>query len=150
MALSNTSQRYGSVTKTFHWLMALMILSLLFFGWYAEQLPYQTDAELARKAFLFSIHKTFGVLAFFVALLRILWALSQPKPGLLNADKKLESFAAETVHWLLYGALVIVPLSGWVSHAASTGFAPIWWPFGQNLPLVPKSTDIEHLFGAMH
>ncbi|MGJ8556346.1 MAG: cytochrome b/b6 domain-containing protein, partial [Sulfitobacter geojensis] len=95
-------------------------------------------------------HKTLGVTAFFVALARILWAISQPKPGLLNADKPAESFAAELVHWMLYAALVIVPLSGWISHAAASGFAPIWWPFGQNLPLVPKSTGIEHIFGSLH
>jgi cytochrome b561/polyisoprenoid-binding protein YceI len=150
MALSNSTDRFGSVTKTFHWLMALLIFSLLPMGWYAEQLPYETDAELARKAWLFSLHKTLGVSAFFVALLRILWAVSQPKPGLLNAENKLESFAAETVHWLLYGALVIVPLSGWISHAAASGFAPIWWPFGQSLPLVPKSVGVEHMFSGVH
>ncbi|MEM9968301.1 MAG: cytochrome b/b6 domain-containing protein [Pseudomonadota bacterium] len=150
MALSNTTERYGSVTKTFHWLMALLIFSLIGMGWYAERLPYETDAELARKAWFFSMHKTFGVLAFFVALLRIFWALSQRKPGLINSDRRLESFAAETVHWLLYGALVIVPLSGWISHAAASGFAPIWWPFGQSLPLVPKSVQVEHAFSVVH
>lgn len=150
MALANTSQRYGGVTKTFHWLMALLILSLIGLGLFAQELPYATDAELTRKAWFFSLHKTLGVTAFFVAVLRILWAVSQPKPGLLNAEKKLESFAAELVHWLLYGALVIVPLSGWIAHAAAAGFAPIWLPFGQNLPLVPKSTGVEHFFGALH
>lgn len=54
------------------------------------------------------------------------------------------------MHWTLYGAIVIVPLSGWIGHAAATGFAPIWWPLGQGLPLVPKSTGVEHLFGAIH
>jgi len=150
MALTNTEIRYGGVTKGFHWLTALLILTLIPLGWYANQLPYETDAELARKAWLFSLHKTLGVTAFFVALGRILWAISQPKPGLLNADKRVESFAAETVHWTLYGALVIVPLSGWIGHAAAAGFAPIWWPFGQGLPLVPKSTGVEHFFAALH
>ena len=125
MALANTSQRYGSVTKTFHWLTALLILSLIGLGLFAEDLPYQTDAELARKAWFFSLHKTLGVLAFFVALMRILWAVSQPKPGLLNADKPMESFLAELVHWLLYGSLVIVPLSGWIGHAAASPSAQI-------------------------
>ena len=150
MAFTNTTTHYGGVTKTFHWLTALLILSLIPLGWYAERLPYETDIELARKAWLFSLHKTLGVTAFFVAVGRIAWALSQPKPGLMNADKPAESFAAETVHWALYGALVIVPLSGWISHAAAAGFAPIWWPFGQGLPLVPKSTNIEHISSAVH
>lgn len=150
MSLSNTQTRYGAVTKAIHWLMALLILSLIPMGWIAHQLPFDTDAELARKAWLFSLHKTLGVLAFFLAVLRIIWAISQPKPGLLNADKKLESWAADTVHWILYAAMVVVPLSGWISHAAAAGFAPIWWPFGQGLPIVPKSTAVEHFFGALH
>ncbi|MFT6673934.1 MAG: cytochrome b561/polyisoprenoid-binding protein YceI [Sulfitobacter sp.] len=150
MALSNTNTRYGTVTKTIHWVMALLILTLIPLGWIADQLPYDTDPELARKAWLFSLHKTLGVTAFFVAMLRIVWALSQAKPALLNGGKKLESFAAELVHWMLYGALVIVPLSGWIGHAAAQGFAPIWWPLGQNLPMVPKSAPVEHFFGALH
>lgn len=150
MSLSNTQTRYGAVTKAIHWLMALLILTLIPMGWFAHELPFDTDAELARKAWLFSLHKTLGVLAFFLAVLRIVWAISQPKPGLLNGENKLESWAAETVHWMLYGAMVVVPLSGWIGHAAAAGFAPIWWPFGQGLPMVPKSTAVEHFFGALH
>ncbi|MGJ8616762.1 MAG: cytochrome b/b6 domain-containing protein [Sulfitobacter sp.] len=150
MALTNTPQRYGGVTKAFHWVTALLILTLLPLGLYANDLPYDTSEELARKAWFFSLHKTLGVTVFFVAVARIIWSFTQPKPGLLNADHKLESFAAEIVHWLLYGALIIVPLSGWIGHAAAAGFAPIWWPFGQGLPLVPKSTGVEHFFGAVH
>ncbi len=150
MALTNTALRYGGITKTFHWATALLIITLLPLGLYANDLPYETSEELARKAWFFSLHKTLGVTAFFVALGRIIWAISQPKPGLLNADHKVESFAAELVHWLLYGALIIVPLSGWIGHAAAAGFAPIWWPFGQDLPLIPKSTGVEHFFAALH
>jgi cytochrome b561/polyisoprenoid-binding protein YceI len=150
MAFTNTNQRYGGISKTFHWLTALLIVTLIPLGWYANQLPFETNEELARKVWFFSLHKTLGVTVFFVAVARILWALGQSKPKALNGDKRLEHFAAETVHWLLYGALVVVPLSGWISHAAASGFAPIWWPFGQDLPLVPKDTTIEHLFGTLH
>lgn len=150
MTLGNTKERYGSVAKTFHWLTALLILSLLPLGWYANELPYETDAQLARKAWFFSMHKTLGVTVFFVALARILWALAQPRPAPLNAYRPVEHFLATTIHWLLYGALVIVPLSGWISHAAAEGFAPIWWPFGQDLPLVPNSVQVEHTFAAIH
>ncbi|MCX7560091.1 cytochrome b/b6 domain-containing protein [Sulfitobacter sp. F26204] len=150
MAITNTETRYGSVTKGFHWLTAFLIITLIPLGLIANRLPFETDAELAQKAWLFSLHKTLGVTVFFVAILRLLWTLSQPKPRLLNTDRLVESFTAEMVHWLLYASLIIVPLSGWISHAAAQGFAPIWWPFGQSLPLVPKSTGIEHLFSSVH
>jgi cytochrome b561/polyisoprenoid-binding protein YceI len=91
-----------------------------------------------------------GVAVFFVALARIAWAIGQPKPAHLHPERKVETLAASTVHWLLYGSLLIVPLSGWVHHAATAGFAPIWWPFGQDLPLVPKSDALAGVTAGLH
>ncbi|GHG79768.1 cytochrome b/b6 domain-containing protein [Pseudodonghicola xiamenensis] len=158
MTLANTPRSYGGVTKTFHWLTALLILSVLPLGWFASELSEQirdpaytaTDADVARAALVFSLHKTIGVSIFFVALLRILWALTQKKPGLLNAENRLEATAAEIAHWLLYGSLVLVPLTGWIDHAAHSGFAPILWPFGQSLPFVPKSDAVSYVAGGLH
>lgn len=158
MPLTNSRTAYGSVTKTFHWLIALFIIANLPLGLIANEMAHairdpatQTDdAFISNTALLFSLHKTIGISIFFVALARILWAISQPKPALLNGDKPLEAYAAETVHWLLYGSLLIVPLSGWIHHAAVSGYAPIWWPFGQNLPFVPKDEIIANTFAGLH
>ncbi|MCE8523632.1 cytochrome b/b6 domain-containing protein [Ruegeria pomeroyi] len=156
MTLTNTLKSYGGVAKSLHWLTALLILTLLPLGWIADQAAERATAggagaeEIARAAWLFSAHKTLGIALFGVALLRILWALTQKRPGLLNADHRAEALAAETVHWLLYGALVLVPLSGWIHHAATEGFAPIWWPFGQSLPMVPKSAALAELTAVLH
>lgn len=150
MPLRNTSTHYGGLTKTFHWLTALLILTAFPVGYFAHSAPFATGEELAFKATLFSLHKTIGLAAFFTALLRILWALSQKRPGLLNADHKLEATAAETAHWLLYSSMLLVPLSGWIHHATTEGFAPIWWPFGQNLPLVPKSESLAQITSGLH
>ncbi len=158
MPSTNTFSSYGSVTKTFHWLTALLILTALPLGWFANDLAHAiydpniptSESDIARAATLFSLHKTIGVTVFFVALARILWALTQTKPGLLNADNKPEAFAAETVHWMLYASLVLVPLTGWIHHAATEGFAPIWWPFGQNLPFVSKSLYLSEVTANLH
>jgi cytochrome b561/polyisoprenoid-binding protein YceI len=150
MLLANTPERYGAVTKTFHWLTAIGILTMIPMGFVAVNLPAGSEQEIADKIWLFSLHKTAGVTLFFIALARIIWAVTQAKPVALHPDRRLETFAAEVVHWMLYGALVFVPLSGWLHHAALDGFAPIWWPFGQNLPLVPKSDSVATLFAGMH
>ncbi len=50
MPMSNSASHYGGVTKSFHWLTALLILTLIPLGSYANCLPYETDAELAHKA----------------------------------------------------------------------------------------------------
>ncbi|QDY68909.1 cytochrome b/b6 domain-containing protein [Qingshengfaniella alkalisoli] len=148
--IRNTAHQYGAVAKAFHWVTAALILSAITLGFIAGYWPYEPQSVLEAKYALFSIHKTIGVTIFFVALARIVWALSQPKPGLLHPDRRLETWLAETVHWLLYGLLVATPLSGWIHHAALTGFAPIWWPFGQTLPFVPQSPEVAEFFGAWH
>lgn len=158
MPARNTVSTYGSVTKTFHWLTALLIFTAFPLGYFANELAEyiqspdfdgaQSTIDNART--LFSLHKTIGVAVFFTALLRILWAMTQEKPGLLHPDNKPEALAAELVHWLLYISLVAVPLSGWIHHAATTGFAPILWPFGQSLPFVAKSETLADLFAGIH
>lgn len=150
MSIANTHSNYGSVAKAFHWMTALLILTAFPLGLIAQQLPFDTNEQLALKATIFSAHKTVGVLAFFTAFFRILWAISQKRPGLLNADNKLEATAAETAHWLLYGSMLAVPLTGWIHHAATEGFAPIWLPIGQNLPLVPKSESLASFTASLH
>ncbi|MEM9474658.1 MAG: cytochrome b/b6 domain-containing protein [Pseudomonadota bacterium] len=150
MTAQNTLASYGSVAKTLHWLTALLIISLFPLGFVANEWPQDLPEEIAVKATLFSIHKTLGVAVFFVALIRIVWTVSQIKPLLLNAEHRLEAFLAEAMHSLLYLSLVLVPLSGWIGHAATTGFAPIFWPFGQSLPFVPKSPELAAFFETTH
>ena len=150
MTRYNTQRRYGSVTKSFHWLTALLILALIPLGIMANKAAHAPEPDFERAAFLFSLHKTLGVTVFAVAILRILWALRQAKPGPLHPDRRAETLLAEIVHWTLYGSLVLVPLTGWISHAATEGFAPIWWPFGQGLPFVPVDQTIKSFFAGLH
>lgn len=147
-AATNTVTSYGWVERAFHWTIAVLIVTAAVLGKLAYDAAFDTDAALARKAWLFSFHKTVGIATFVVALTRIGWALSQPRPRALHGG--LEGFAAATVHWLLYGSLVIVPLLGWTHHATAEGFAPIWWPFGQGLPLLEKDADLSATLGALH
>lgn len=64
MPLTNAEDRYGSVTKTFHWLIALLILTLIPLGLIANDMAYDTAEQLATKAWLFSLHKTLGITVF--------------------------------------------------------------------------------------
>lgn len=150
MPAPNTPHSYGSVARAFHWLTALLIISNFPIGFIANDLPFDTAEALARKTQLFSLHKTLGVAIFLVAVARILWALTQPRPAPLHPERRLETFVAETVHWALYLSLVVVPLSGWIHHAAVEGFAPILWPLGQGLPFVPKSETVSLVAAAVH
>ncbi|MTE01498.1 cytochrome [Paracoccus sp. YIM 132242] len=143
----NTPHRYGGIARTLHWLTALIILANIALGLVANRLPLEA---LETKVRLFSLHKTLGIAAFTVALVRILWAISQPRPVPVHPERRLETFLAESVHWILYAALLLVPLTGWIEHAATEGYAPILWSLGQGLPLVPKSPHLAETMAAVH
>lgn len=148
--LLNTRETYGLVAQLLHWITAGLILTLLPLGLYMESLPQGTAEAVLEKSWWYSLHKTLGVLLLQVALVRVGWALSQPHPRPLNAARRLESLAAQSVHWTLYGAILCMPLTGWLHHSASEGFAPIWWPFFQDLPLIPKNPLLADVFGTAH
>ena len=157
-SLPDEADRYGAVTRTIHWLTALLIFAAFPLGLIAHDMAAQLEqaaadeqaALIARTATLFSVHKTLGVAVVFVSVLRIAWGLSQRRPGLIKGDRRPEALAAETVHYLLYILLILVPVSGWVHHAATTGFAPILWPFGQGLPFVPQSETVATIATGLH
>lgn len=150
MPLTNTHAAYGSIAKTFHWSIGLGILAMICLGFVAKALPADTSAEIAVKAQLFTLHKTVGLALLALALLRIGWAVTQHKPAPATDDDGPTLFLATLAHWLLYALLILVPLSGWLHHAATTGFAPIAWPFGQSLPFVPKDPGIAEIFATLH
>lgn len=145
-----STQAYSRTTKTFHWLTALLVIAIIPLGVIASDAPISTDAEIATKTWLFSMHKTLGVAVFLVALARITYALTQTKPAPLHPDRKAETLLAEVVHWLLYLSLVLVPLTGWIHHSASAFAAPIWIPFANALPFVPTDPHVSDLFGGLH
>lgn len=148
--IANTRQSYGLIAQILHWLTAGLILILLPLGIYMHELPTSTPVEVDSKIWLYSLHKTLGILAFATAILRVLWAMTQVSPGPLNAERRFETLLAGTIHWLLYGSIILMPITGWLHHASLEGFAPIWWPFSQDLSFVSKDPDLAKLFGAAH
>ncbi|NKB21249.1 MAG: cytochrome [Alphaproteobacteria bacterium] len=138
------------MAQLLHWTTAALILTLIPVGIYMADLPATTADEVAHKSSTYSLHKTLGVAVFMVAIVRIGWAICQPRPQLLNADRPLESLAAHTIHWILYGTIILMPLTGWLYHSATEGFAPIWWPFGQDLPMVPEDPRLASVFQSAH
>lgn len=148
--LANTKLRYGFIAQILHWATAALILFLLPLGIYMHELPQGSDAEISQKVFLYSLHKSVGIALLLVAVFRILWAVFNKKPVPLHSERKLETFVAESIHWLLYISIVAVPVAGWLHHAATDGFAPIWWFENQDLPFIEKNARLGEIFGAMH
>lgn len=151
MQAGNTTRNYGWVTRSFHWTIAILILTGMAIGLYAETLPSSTDSDIAQLFTTYSVHKTIGIAVLVLAVLRILWAITQPRPAPLHPNRRAETLLGETVHWALYCGMIIMPLSGWLRHSSAPGeFARIVWPFGQRLPGMPVDEIVSAAFSAIH
>ena len=151
MNAQNTTRAYGWAARAFHWTVAVLILTALGLGLYADSLPRGGEDQLQAIFAAFSIHKTAGVAVLIIAAARILWTLCQIRPRPLYPERRLETLLAETVHWALWIGMIIMPLSGWLLHSAAPGgFSRILWPFGQRLPLVPEDAALAEGFARFH
>lgn len=114
MQWRNSPDRWGAVAKALHWTIALFILANIPLGLWADGLPLSPT-----KVEAFYWHKTLGLTVLWLALLRLLWRFTNPTPRLPAAMASWERRLAQSSHLLLYAAMIAMPLSGWVIHAAS-------------------------------
>ena len=122
--LRNDPTHFGLVSRLIHWTMAALIISLLILGTKLSHL----QPGLA-NLWLYGLHKTLGLTAFALVLIRLIWHRISPPPAPIGPPKAWETRLAKFVHHLTYALLVLVPLAGWV-YASATGidimFADRW------------------------
>jgi cytochrome b561 len=144
--LDNTPERYGSIAVALHWLAAVLIFGLLVLGLYMVALP---DAGYDKtKIVLFIYHKEFGLLVFFMALVRLVWRWRRPLPHLEPAPD-WQKVAARFTHLGLYALMLALPLTGWLMSSAAA--MPVsFFGLGYVPDLLPRDDLLFHAFIAMH
>ena len=100
-------QAFHPFARVLHWLMAVLILAMLFIG-----VSMVADLSL-RHPVLISLHKATGLALLVLVVLRIAVRLTLPHPPLPNDLPKLQRWAAGASHLLLYGLMLAMPLLGW-------------------------------------
>lgn len=114
MPLKNSENQYGSVTKSFHWVMALLIFCLLLVGFFMGDLPLN-----ATKLQVYNLHKSFGISVLALAFCRLCWHMISKKPGFIGSLKPWEKKLAAAIHVFLYTLMFAMPLSGWMLSSAA-------------------------------
>jgi cytochrome b561 len=113
MTLRNTPDSWGSVQKTFHWIVAALVVFMLCLG------LYMTGVKLSPRMFgLFALHKSIGITVLALIVLRLLWTLASRRPDPLPSHRRWEKLLANLIHGFLYAAVIFMPLSGWVMSSA--------------------------------
>lgn len=117
MIWRNTGEEYGAVAKSFHWLIALLVIIMLGVG------LYMSGLDPSPKMFqIYALHKSLGITILFLVILRLLWRLTNGVPIPLPNHKAWEKILAKIIHSLLYLSLLAMPLSGWIMSSAK-GFS---------------------------
>lgn len=105
--LKNTNDSYGSVTKLFHWIMAILIIGIITAGF------IMTDMEPSElKWYIYGQHKAFGVLILSLIPLRIIWRFLNKRPALPRTVPAWQKLAANANIALLYILMVVMPTTG--------------------------------------
>jgi cytochrome b561 len=124
-------ERYNRTARTLHWVMAIPIVALLLFG---EQTMGNHDAR-----WLPTLHASVGLVIVLMFGVRLLWRWNHPPPVPARRPR-WEMLASRAVHCLLYGAMLLIPLTGWLAYTEhvrrSLGMRPASW-FGLKIPLLP-------------
>lgn len=114
--------RHVPALRLLHWLTAVLVLTTIPAGlvMVQEGLPRPLQDSL------FLYHKNIGPVILVLVVLRLAVRAARRPPPLPASLPRLQALVAETVHWLLYLALVLMVVSGIVRVQAG-GFPMEYW-----------------------
>lgn len=116
MGLGNTTAGWGWAARLLHWVMAVMIIGMLGFGFWLA-LAYN-PGDIAKLSQV-QLHKSFGFCVFVLACLRIVLRAVMPTPAMPAGTPPLYALAARAAHLALYGLMLAIPLTGWLGASSS-------------------------------
>ncbi|RZJ89684.1 MAG: cytochrome b [Chryseobacterium sp.] len=139
---SGPPAHFNITARILHWLMAAIILAMIFVG-----LGMMTS--LTWRPWLLDLHIPLGIAILLLVVIRLINRLSFTVPKLPASMSGFQSKAAGTLHWLLYAMMLALPLTGWAQLSAG-GFLIKLFP-GINLPsILPQSPFLYALLHDAH
>lgn len=103
---------FSPLARLLHWVMAAMIVSMLFVG------AGMVTTVSGRHAALVAMHKPLGVAVLVLACVRVVVRLSSRPPALPADLPGWQKFAAHGSHLVLYALMIAMPLVGWAMLSA--------------------------------
>jgi len=143
MNWKNTASGYGIMAIGLHWLMALLVLVLYPLGLWMVALDYYHPWYQRAP----DLHRTLGVVAALLLVLRLGWRLVNPRP--LVEGRPWEQRLALLVHRAFYVLLVLLPVTGYLITTADGHPLPLLG--GLELPALGEGFENqEDVAGEVH
>ncbi len=141
---TSRSDRYTGVAIALHWVIAVLVVAQIFWGWWMQDIPKQ---PVGPRVDAFNLHKSVGLTLLALTLVRLGWRLSHPPPPLPPLPA-WHVVTAKATHLLLYALLMVQPLAGYLGSVWS-GY-PVKF-FGVTLPAWGvKNAALKDLCGEIH
>jgi len=132
--MNRDTGHFNLTARVLHWLMAAMILTMLFVG-------VGMVAALQWRPMLVDLHRPLGIAILLLVLVRLYNRLRHRPPPLPADLPAWQTAAAHASHWVLYGLMLAMPLVGW-SMLSAGGYPIVMWS-GFNLPaIVPHDPSL--------
>jgi cytochrome b561 len=128
-------QRYGRVAQALHLLIALLIIGQIALGWYMGTLEGPQGRALE------GYHISIGITVLLLTVVRIVWALTHPRPILPQGMPNWERNLARAVHGLFYILLLALPLTGWFMESIGARPIHLWGAVFPHFPAMPGLLD---------
>jgi cytochrome b561 len=106
--LRNSTQAYGLVSISLHWLSAIAVIGLFTLGLWMVELTYYSSWYKTAP----DIHKSVGVLLLLATLFRLIWRVCTLQPAPEAGHKAWEKRAASIAHLGLYVLLLVIMFAG--------------------------------------
>jgi cytochrome b561 len=105
------TSRYTRTAIALHWLVAVLILFQIGFGWYLGEIPRHVPA----RGIMVNLHKSVGITVGLIILLRLAWRATHPAPAFPSSMLPWQVRLARWAHRALYACMLVMPLSGYVA-----------------------------------
>ena len=129
---------YHRTARVLHWLIALLLLGQLIFGWVLEDIPRNTPA----RGYFVNLHKSTGILIGLLILARIVWRLRHGAPALPAWVPLWQQKLAAASHHALYLLMAVVPLAGYLA----SNFSKYGVKFFNTVVLPPWGSDDKQIY----
>jgi cytochrome b561 len=109
MHLLNTRSEYGLVSRAFHWVIVLAILT----QWLLAEADEGSTPIPGSGFDALTLHQSIGLTVLLLAIARVIWRLVNVVPAWPADMKSYELVLARAVHFAFYVLLFAIPLTGW-------------------------------------
>ena len=143
MTGSDQTRGYALPLRAIHWIMAAMMLYVIFVG-----ILMGNDFKVGKH---YDYHRAAGFLLMLLVILRLLiYRFTAPPSPLPDSIGTAQKRIAHVVHFLLYLSLLVQPLLGWYATNA-WGVKNIPFFFGWHLPrIVEKDRELGNFLLEIH